>query len=191
MFPPEKIFLFPGATRSFKYEGLPLLFWLCYPPNEDASNCSSLFNHDFPTKASRVKNLFSQPFNARSSAHLKSKNKKIDPSHDSVQRLHLSVWTNLEAILSEVKGSSHKINLLCDTKCKHELEEKRKVLAPIIDKIITLGRLGLPFRGHCDYSKYHPKAGEYSIGRVVSFEEFLHFRVRRGDKVPEQHLKTL
>ena len=53
-----------------------------------------------------------------------------------------------------------------------------------------MGRLGLPFRGHRDDSKYHPKVGEYSAGGVGNFAEFLQFRVRGGDKVLEQHLKN-
>ena len=53
-----------------------------------------------------------------------------------------------------------------------------------------MGRLGLPFRGHRDDSKYHPKVGEYSTGGVGNFVEFLQFRVRGGNKVLEQHLKT-
>ena len=110
-----------------------------------------LFGHDYPAKASRVKNLFSQPFRARPSAasyfraHGEGKKKKIDPSHESVRSFHFSAWPKLGAIFSQIKGSSHEINLLCDRKYKHEVEENRKVLAPIIDKIITLGRLGLPF----------------------------------------------
>ena len=43
----------------------------------------------------------------------------------------------------------------------------KKVLAPIRDTIITLGRLCLPFRGHRDDSKYHPRVGEYSTSGVT------------------------
>ena len=84
------------------------------------------------------------------------------------------------------------MKLICyvTKKYKHEIEENRKVLTPIIDTIMTLGRLGLPFCGHRDDSKYHPKVGEYSTGWVGNFVEFLQFRVRVGDKVLEQHLKT-
>ena len=142
-----------------------------------------MFGHDFPTKASRVKNLFSQPFRAWPSAvsyfkaHCEGKKKKIDPSHESVQSLHFSTWPKLEAIFSQIKGSSHEINLLCDRKYKHEVEENRKVLAPIIVTIVTLERLGLPFCGHLDDSKYHPKIGEYSNGGTGNFVEFswLHY----------------
>ena len=194
----KKNFCFPETTRSFKYEW-PLLFpWLCYSPSEDASYCLScvLFGHGFPTKASRVKNLFLQQFRAWPSAvfyfkaHCEGKKKKIDPSHKSVQSLHFSTWPKLEAIFSQIKGSSHEINLLCDRKYKHEVEENRKILVPIIDTIVTLGRLGLPSCCHRDDSRYHPKVGEYSTDRVGNFVEFLQFSVRGGDKVLEQHLKT-
>ena len=145
---PEKSFCFPEATRSFKYEWLLLFPWLCYSPSEDASYCLScvLFGNDFPTKVSRVKNLFSQPFRACPSAvsyfkaHCEGKKKKIDPS--PVQSLLFSTWPKLEAIFSQIKGSSHEINLLCGGKYKHEVEENRKLSAPIIDTIVTLGRLG-------------------------------------------------
>ena len=155
VFMPEKCFCFPEATRSFKHEWLLLFPWLCYSPSEDASYCLScvLFGHDFPTKASRVKNLFSQPFRAWPSAvsyfkaHCEGKKKKIDPSHESAQSLHFSTWPKLEAIFSQMKGSKY----------KHEVEENRKALAPISDTVITFGRLGLHFRGLCDDSNYHPK----------------------------------
>ena len=185
VFVPEKNFCFPETTRSFKYEWLLLFPWLCYSPSEDASYCLScvLFGHDFPTKASRVKNLFSQPFRAWPSAvsyfkaHCEGKKKKIDISHEFVQSLHFSTWPKLEAIFSQIKGSSHEINLLCDRKYKHEVEENRKVLAPIIVTIVTLERPGLPFCGHLDDSKYHPKIGEYSNGGTGNFVEFswLHY----------------
>ena len=123
-------------------------------------------------------------------SHCEGKNKKIDPSHESVQSLHFSIWRKFEAIFSQIKGSNHKINLLCDRKYKHDVEESRKLLAPIINTIVTLGRLGLPFRGHRDDSKYHPKIGECSTSGVGNFGEFLQFRVRAGDNVLEQHLKT-
>ena len=61
VFVPEKYFRFPETIRFFKYEWLLLFPWLCYSPSEDASCCLScvLFGHDFPTKASRVKNFHS------------------------------------------------------------------------------------------------------------------------------------
>ena len=39
VFVPEKNFRFPETTRSFKYEWLLLLPWLCYSPSEDETYC--------------------------------------------------------------------------------------------------------------------------------------------------------
>ena len=108
----EKNFYIPELTRSFKYMWLLLFPWLSYSPSEDASYCLScvLLGHDFPTKTSRIKNLFSHPFRAWPSAvsyfkaHCECKKKKIDPSHESVQSLHFSTWPKLEAIFSQIKG---------------------------------------------------------------------------------------
>ena len=143
VFVPEKNFCFPETTRSFKYEWLLLFPWLCYSLCEDASYCLSCV-------------FFGN-----------------DPSHESVKSLHFSTWPKLEAIFSQIKGSSHEINLLYERKYQHEVEENRKVLVPIIDTIVTLGRLG-----------------EYSTDGIGNFIEFLQCRVRGGYKVLEQHLKT-
>ena len=83
----EKNFCFPETTRSFKYEWLLLFPCLCYSPSEDASYCffCAFFVHDFPTKASCVKSLFSQRFKTWATAvsdfraHCEGKKKKIDP----------------------------------------------------------------------------------------------------------------
>ena len=79
---------------------------------------------------------------------------------------------------------------ICYTKENINMRLK-KVLAPKIDTIITLARLCLPSRGHCDDSKYHPKVGEYSTGGVGNFVEFLEFRVRGEDKCENNVLKTV
>ena len=62
--------------------------------------------------------------------------------------------------LSFLKSKAQVMHLICYTKENINMRLK-KVLAPIIDTIITLGRLCLPFRGHRDNSKHHPKVGEY------------------------------
>ena len=45
-------------------------------------------------------------------------------------------------------------------------------------------------RRHGDNAKYHPEVGCYSTGGVGNFIELLNFRVRAGDRVLEDHLKT-
>ena len=75
----------------------------------------------------------------------------------------------LEGIFSQIKDTSHEINLLCDGKYKHEVNKNYIVFFPTTYTIITLGRLGLPFRGHCDDSKYYPEVGQYSFVAVGNF----------------------
>ena len=123
---------------------------------------------------------------------VKAKKKKFDPSNESAQSFHFSIWPKLEVIFYKIKGSSHEINLLCERKYKHEVEENHQVLAPIIDTIVTfpLGRLRLFFCGSRDDLKYHPKVGKYSTDGVGNFVDFPQVRVRGGDKVLEHHLKA-
>ena len=49
---------------------------------------------------------------------------------------------NLKLIFLKSKAQVIKL-MLCDRKYKYDVDETRKVLAPIIDIIITLGRLRL------------------------------------------------
>ena len=48
----------------------------------------------------------------------------------------------------------------------------------------------MPLRGHRDDGKYHPEVDNYSVGEVGNFVESLNFRVRAGDKMLKEHLKT-
>ena len=89
-----------------------------------------------------------------------------------------------------MKGLVEEIDLMIERNCKKEVEENRKRLAPIIDTVILLGRLGLTFRGNRDDSQFHPNVGKYSSGGVGSFVEVLNYRVRGGDSVLENHLRT-
>ena len=69
--------------------------------------------------------------------------------------------------------------------------ENRKKLAPIVDTAIYCARSGLPMRGHRDDSKNDSEVGSYSSGGGGGdFIEALNFRVRGGNKVLEDHLKT-
>ena len=70
------------------------------------------------------------------------------------------------------------MNLFKAFSFQHDLNLKLfflKSKAQVMELIcyVTLGRLGLPFHGHRDDSKYHPKVGEYSTGGVGNFVQFL------------------
>ena len=92
--------------------------------------------------------------------------------------------------MSNIKGQVEEIDLMIDRNCKKEVEENRKRLAPIINTVILLGRLGLAFRGRRDDSQFHPNLSEYSSGGVGNFVEVLNYRVRGDDLVLENHLRT-
>ena len=119
VFVSEKNFRFPETTRSFKYAWLLLFPWLFYSASDDASYrlpCV-LFGHDFPAKASRVKNLFSQPSGLRQALFLtlelivKAKRRKIDPSDKSFQSLHFQHGLNLK--LCSLKSKVQVMKLIC------------------------------------------------------------------------------
>ena len=127
VFVPEKNFRFPETTRSFEY-GWPLLFpLLCYSPGEDTSYYLScvFLAMIFPLNLIGLKIYFHSSSSAVSyfNSYFEGKKKKTDPSHESVKNLHYSTWAKREAIFSQIKSSSHEINLLCDRKYKHEVEK--------------------------------------------------------------------
>ena len=74
--------------------------------------------------------------------------------------------------------------------CDKEVQKNCNKLKPIIDTVILLRRLVLPFKGHRDDSQYHPNVAEYSNGGVGSFIECLSYRVQGGDTELENHSKT-
>ena len=63
VFVPDDNFSFPETNRSFKSEWFKWFPWICYSPSEDAVYClaCALFGK-LLEKASRVKNVYSQPF---------------------------------------------------------------------------------------------------------------------------------
>ena len=195
VFVPEKNFCFPETTRSFKYEWLLMFPCLFYSPSEDASCCLSCVMISL-LKLLGLKIYFHSPSELGQVLFLtlklivKAKSRKLILHMNLFKAFIFQHDLNLKLFFLQIKDASHEISLLCDRKYKHEVEENRTVLVPIIDTIVTLGMLGLPFCCLRDDSKYHPKAGEYSTGGVCNFVEFLQFRVRGGDKVLEQHIKT-
>ena len=104
--------------------------------------------------------------------------------------LHASTFPMLTALLAQMSGATQPIEVILDKNVKKEIEENRNKLASIADAVLYCGRLGLPLHGHRDDSKYHPEVGQYSTGGVGNFIETLNLKVRSGDKVLENHLKT-
>ena len=167
VFVPDDNFSFPEKNRSFKSEWFKRFPRLCYSPSEDAVYCLAcvLFGHKFPAKASRVQSFYSQPFKHWPAAvsackvHAEGKKKNKQSSNEPCQSLHSKTWSILTNIMAHLKGSGEEIEVMLTKKFK-EVEKNRNELKPIVDTVILLGRLGLPFRGYRDDSQYHPNVGE-------------------------------
>ena len=63
--------------------------------------------------------------------------------------------------MAHLKGSGGEIEVMLTKSSDKEVQKNRNKLKPIVDIVILLGRLGLPFREHRDDSQYHPNVGEY------------------------------
>ena len=68
--------------------------------------------------------------------------------------------------MAHLKGSGEEIEVMLTKSSDKEIQKNCNKLKAIVDTVILLGRLGLPFRGHRDDCKYHPNVGEYSSGGV-------------------------
>ena len=100
---------------------------------------------------------------------------------------HTAVFTSFQ---QQMLGKAQPINVVIDENRRKKISENKKKLIPIVDTIITCGRLGLSFRGHRDDSQYHPDLGGYSQTGVGNFIELLNMTVRAGDVNLADHLKT-
>ena len=192
VFKPDNQYSFPKTNgRSFRYDWLKLYPWLCYSPCEDGAFCLScvLFGDRFPGKARKIQKLFAQPFKYWNNAIFTFRRHAGHGTGGEIG-LHACTFPILTSLLSQMSGAAQPIEIIIDSGIKKEVEENREKLAPIVDSVLFCGRLGLPLRGHRDDAKYHPEVGSYSSGGVGNFVESLNFRVRAGDKVLEEHLKT-
>ena len=192
VFKPDKKFSFPKTNgRSFGYNWLESYTWLCYSPSTDGAFCLScvLLGDIFCGKAKKINRLFSEPLRRWNDAAFTFK-KHAGEGTGGEMGLHASTFPMLTALLAQMSGAAQPIEAILDTNVKKEIKENRDKLASIADAVLYCGRLGLPLRGHRDDSKYHPEVGQYSTGGVGNFIETLNLKVRSGDKVLENHLKT-
>jgi hypothetical protein len=192
VFKPDKTFSFPKTNgRCFRYNWLESYPWLCYSPSMDGAFYLScvLFGDIFSGKASKITRLFSAPLCRWNDAAFTFK-KHAGHGTAGEMGLHASTFPMLTAVLDQMSGTAQPIEVMLDNRIKKEIEENRTKLASIADAVLYCGRLGLPLRGHRDDSKYHPEVGQYSSGGVGNFIETINLKVRSGDKVLENHLKT-
>ena len=67
--------------------------------------------------------------------------------------MHNKIWPILSNIMAHLKGSGEEIEVMLTNGSDKEVQKNCSKLKPIVDTVILLGRLGLPFRGHKDDSK--------------------------------------
>ena len=192
VFKPDKNYAFPKTNgRSFRYQWLEMYSWLCCSPSLDGGFCLAcvLFGDHFPKKCGKIVKLFSQPLRRWNDAASVLKH-HAGHGTGSDMGLHGCTFPVFTAFVSNMSGATQPIEVIIDDAVKKEIEANRAKLASISDTVLLCGRLGLAFRGHLDDSQYHPEVGNYSTGGVGKFVEMLNFRVRGGDKILEDHLKS-
>lgn len=193
VFKPDKQFSFPKTNgRCFRYNWLELhSSWLCYSPLKDGAYCLScvLFGDRFPGRASKLKNLFSEPLRRWNDA-ASAFRRHVGHGTGGEMGLHACTFPLLTNLLSQLSGATQPIEIIIDSNLKKEVAENRKKLEPIVDAVTLCGRLGLPLRGHRDDAKYHPEVGGFSSGGIGNFVQILNFRVRGGDETLKDHLIT-
>ncbi|XP_065671304.1 52 kDa repressor of the inhibitor of the protein kinase-like [Hydra vulgaris] len=169
--------------------------WLTYSKIFDGAFCLPcvLFGCNFPSECSLVERLFSKPFDRWNEAsryfQIHAFGKTNDRSVCRNKSLHVKTAEVLFSMSSIWSAKTESIDITSQKIVQSQISKNRQLLQPIIETIILCGRLGLSLRGHRDDSEFHPENGEFSNHTVGNFIELLHFRVKAGDKVLEDHLK--
>ena len=98
---------------------------------------------------------------------------------------------NYQEFLKQVSGKKDPVEQQLSKSTVKQVDKNRKVLLSIIDAIKTIGKMGVPLRGHRDDSRYQPDVGEpANHPGVGNFIEFINFAVRQGNQTLGHHLKT-
>ena len=98
---------------------------------------------------------------------------------------------NYKEFLKQVSGKKNPVDQQLSKSTVKQVDKNRKVLLSIIDAIKTIGKMGVPLRGHRDDSRYQPDVGEPANHPGVSnFIEFINFAVRQGNQTLGHYLKT-
>ena len=67
---------------------------------------------------------------------------------------------NYKEFLKQVSGKKDPVEQQLSKSTVKLVDKNRKVLLSIIDAIKTIGKMGVPLRGHRDDSRYQPEVGE-------------------------------
>ena len=98
---------------------------------------------------------------------------------------------NYKEFLKQVSWKKDPVDQQLSKSTVKQVDKNRKVLLSIIDAIKTIGKMGVPLRGHRDDSRYQPDVGEpANHPGVGNFIEFINFAVRQENQTLRYHLKT-
>ena len=109
---------------------------------------------------------------------------------ESKTGIHSKSMDNYKEFVKQVFGKKDTVEQQLSKSTVKQVDKNRKVLLSIIDAIKTIGKMGVPLRGHRDDSRYQPDVGEpvHHPG-VGNFIEFINFAVQQGNQTLGHHLK--
>ena len=110
---------------------------------------------------------------------------------ESKTGIHSKSMDNYKEFLNQVSRKKDPVEQQLSKSTVKHVDKNRKVLLSIIDAIKTIGKMGVPLRGHRDDSRCQPDVGEpANHPGVGNFIEFINFAVQQGNQTLGHHLKT-
>ena len=191
IFIPGKSFVFPKKSdekgdRPFQNSWLEIFLWVCYSLIKDRAYCMYciLLNG---ASAGRKIQLVHTPFKTWSDAQC-----CLRRHSESKTGIHSKSMDSYKEFLKQVSGKKDPVEQQLSKSTVKQVDKNRKVLLSIIDAIKTIGKMGVPLRGHRDDSRYQPDVGEpANHPGVGNFIEFINFAVRQGNQTLGDHLKLV
>lgn len=121
----------------------------------------------------------------------------VDLAVHNSHKYHINAVTIADYFLRNHKNPQKEVINMALTHRKKTVLENRERLKPILESIIFLGRQNIPLRGNFDSGKlFNNEDSTLTIPKSIitnqgNFRELLKYRVLSGDKVLEDHLKSL
>ena len=156
IFIPGKSFDFPKKNdekggRPFQHSWLEIFPWLCYSLIEDGTYCMYCILFNDGSSGRRIQ-LVHTPFNTWSDAQ-----RSFRRHSESKTGTHSKSMDKYKEFLKQVSGKKDLAELQLSKLTVKQVDKNRKVLLSIIDAIKTIGKMGVPLRGHRDDSRYQPE----------------------------------
>jgi len=198
---PESDFIYPFSTHVKKgKEGKRFLNrshftkfpWLAYSSIKSGLFCKFcvLFlvnNKGGLRNTEPLKKLVTVPLNKF--ATLLGKDGDLESHQNNLY--HKNAVLQAEEFLSRYEQPEKEVINMIDSERKRQILENRERIRPIIETIIFLARQNIPLRGHRDDGDLLTMASSNtSVINEGNFRELLRFRIKSGDKILENHLKT-